>query len=297
MEKKKLLLVAVSVGVFLVIVIGAAILVFSPRNAVSAAGTAVAGTIPPGGPVMSGGSGGIPAETLPGLPTQPASVDPADMVRNPNGLPSLQPVPAQPEFNRENNFFVNSENERQPIAAAESPGTEGSDRIITVTRPTTAAVPDSPATGRSAPASGTASRPAAQSTPASTPAARTSTTARTSPAASGGSSTAASGSAASSARSSAAPTKSAPQRTPASSNYWVQTGSFSTQTRAEGAKEMLASKGITPIIENRDVDGKTFFRVRVGPYTSQNEADYWLSLIKSINGFENSQIWVSQSRP
>jgi DedD protein len=58
----------------------------------------------------------------------------------------------------------------------------------------------------------------------------------------------------------------------------------------------LAAKGITSLIENRDVEGKTFFRVRVGPYTSQNEADYWRELIKSIGGFEESQVWRSASK-
>jgi DedD protein len=66
-------------------------------------------------------------------------------------------------------------------------------------------------------------------------------------------------------------------------------------SRAQGARETLAAKGITSIIENRDVNGTTFFRVRVGPYTSKNEADYWLALIKNINGFENSQVWQTQS--
>jgi DedD protein len=58
----------------------------------------------------------------------------------------------------------------------------------------------------------------------------------------------------------------------------------------------LASKGITSIVENRDVEGKIFYRVRVGPYASPHEADYWLALIKTIKGFENSQVWKSQAR-
>jgi DedD protein len=65
--------------------------------------------------------------------------------------------------------------------------------------------------------------------------------------------------------------------------------------RAEGVKETLASKGIASIIENREVDGIPRFRVRVGPYTSQDEADYWLRLIKEI-GFTDSMVWRSQSR-
>jgi DedD protein len=66
-------------------------------------------------------------------------------------------------------------------------------------------------------------------------------------------------------------------------------------SRAQGARETLAARGITSIIENRDMNGTIYFRVRVGPYTSKNEADYWLSLIKTINGFENSQVWQTQS--
>ncbi|MDR3343016.1 MAG: SPOR domain-containing protein [Treponema sp.] len=78
-------------------------------------------------------------------------------------------------------------------------------------------------------------------------------------------------------------------------NYWVQTGAFSTQVRAEGVKEILSAKGIAAIIENGDVNGRDVFRVRVGPYTSPNEADYWLTLIRAINGFEDSQVRISQS--
>jgi DedD protein len=77
-------------------------------------------------------------------------------------------------------------------------------------------------------------------------------------------------------------------------SYWVQTGAFSTKIRAEGAKDSLASKGITSIIDNRDIDGKTWYRVRVGPYTSETEANYWLALVKSIDGFADSQVRLSQ---
>jgi DedD protein len=74
-------------------------------------------------------------------------------------------------------------------------------------------------------------------------------------------------------------------------SYWVQAGAFSTQIRAEDVKETLKTKGLAAVIETHNVQGKDFYRVRVGPYTSQNEADYWLALIKGIDGFEESQIW------
>jgi DedD protein len=77
--------------------------------------------------------------------------------------------------------------------------------------------------------------------------------------------------------------------------WWVQTNSYSKKAYADRAKEFLATKGIKSVVMNGTVGGKTFYRVRVGPYTSQSEADYWLSLIKTIEGMENSLVWKSSS--
>jgi DedD protein len=87
-----------------------------------------------------------------------------------------------------------------------------------------------------------------------------------------------------------AATAAKPARPKVQQDYWVQTGAFSAKIRAEGAKETLADKGITSIIDDREVDGKTWYRVRVGPYTSETEARYWLALVQSIDGFDGSQV-------
>jgi DedD protein len=89
----------------------------------------------------------------------------------------------------------------------------------------------------------------------------------------------------------------APKPAPAKvyNDYWVQTGSFEAKVRADNVKESLGAKGISSVIEVRDINSKTMYRVRVGPYTSQDEAKYWLELIQSIDGFKDSQIWQSQS--
>ena len=60
--------------------------------------------------------------------------------------------------------------------------------------------------------------------------------------------------------------------------------------RAEDAKELLASNGLVSIIENRVIDGRTFYRVRLGPYTSEREANHWLAIVKTIDGFGESQV-------
>jgi len=73
-------------------------------------------------------------------------------------------------------------------------------------------------------------------------------------------------------------------------DFWVQTGAFSAQVRAEDARELLATKGITSIVENREINGKIWYRVRLGPYTSEREANHWLEIVKLIDGFSDSQI-------
>ncbi|MDR2028601.1 MAG: SPOR domain-containing protein [Treponema sp.] len=261
MEKKKLLLVAVSVGVFLVIVIGASILIFTPRNTLP--GPAEASIVKPP----------VPAETpaaraLENQAQEPVSVDAADMVKNAEDLQGLQTPPAATAI-QENVFYIYGENPNQAVTV-ERTGDSGAQLVIEVPKPSTAAVPDVPAAPLK-PASVVAAVPARRET--APPAAAS----RTPPAG-------------------AAKPAPAPAQTKLYDDYWVQTGSFSTKARADGVKETLASKGIGSVIENREVEGKTFYRVRVGPYTSKNEADYWLSLIRSINGFEDSQVWKSQSR-
>jgi DedD protein len=271
MEQKKLLLVAISVGVFLVIVIGAAMLAVGAGNSASSAAIAAASAprpIPPGeaGTALSSTPSvppaGEPASaqgTAPGTP-----VDPAELLRNPDAVPGLSSVPEGVPL-QQNNFYINGSPER--ASSGEAGETGAPQTVITVAPRTAAGVPDEPPAGR---AVSRPSVPASRPTPA--PAARP---AQAKP---------------------AAPTVKTPEPVRVYDNYWVQAGSFSVKARAEVVKETLASKGIGSIIENREIDGKTFFRVRVGPYTSQEEADYWLPLIKSINGFENSQIWKTQSR-
>jgi DedD protein len=184
-------------------------------------------------------------------------VDAAEMIRNREDLQGIKAPPGSQAI-QENNFYINS---GEPGKAALEKKGDTSTVIVSVPRPSAAAVPDTPPAGKavSAPA-----RPKPQAAPA--------------PAKPG-----------SPAKPAAAPAPAKPR-----DSYWVQTGSFSLQTRAEGARELLAARGIASVIENRDVDGKTWFRVRVGPYTSQNEADYWLSLIKNIQGFEGSQVWKNR---
>lgn len=234
MEKKKLLLVAVSVGVFLVIVVGAAILVFSPGGK-SSAGT----------DWRSPNGAGLAA-------AQPATADPRGILNDPD-LNSLQsPAP---------------ESAGGGLTIDRNSGT-----VITVQRPQAAAVPDGSGQGETKPAPVQAAP--AQAAPPKESAKRTAA-----PAAS------------------AIPAKPAASVAPPSKksslNFWIQAGSYSSRDYADNAKKTLDGKGISAVITNQQINGQTFYRVRVGPYTTRNEADYWLAMIKSIGGFEGSQVWES----
>ena len=304
MEKKKLLLVAISVGVFLVLTIGAAILVFTPKNnnlpfetiGNSSNPETISYVTPPSYQSLTTGS-----------EQQPSSIDAVDLVRNPEGVPGLI---TPPEGNSQSNGAGRS-----------------TESVISVTQPTTAAVPSTAPAGRAANQSTTTTpaRPAQTTTTPSptttSPSQTSSTPARTTNSSSQAATTPAqttttpSPNTSTPARTTTAPaqtsattvqttmtpavstvSQSIPEtQTRAYNDYWVQTGAFSTILLAEAVKETLASKGITSIIENANVNGRTLFRVRVGPYTSQNEANYWLALIKSMDGFEDSQVRHTQN--
>ena len=253
-EQKKLLLVAVSVGVFLLITITAAIVIVTPKAAVE--GTAFSSSLPyPAGRIQTG----------------------TEIIRD---------VQTQPEISQEPN--VNTREDSSVVTVSDR--NEGDRLTINIPRPSAAAVPDNqeiPSTA-SRPAATTTVTPARTTTPAATTTVTATTT--TAPAATTTSrpATTATPVAASRPVPETKPAAAATART--INDYWVQTGAFTAQVRAEDAKETLASKGITSIIENRIIDGRIWYRVRLGPYTSEREANYWLALVKSIDGFGESQV-------
>jgi DedD protein len=72
--------------------------------------------------------------------------------------------------------------------------------------------------------------------------------------------------------------------------YWIQTGSYSSASRAEEVMRALADKGLEARASTLQIDGRTHFRVRVGPYASKAEANKFLAWIQAIKGFESSYI-------
>ncbi len=76
----------------------------------------------------------------------------------------------------------------------------------------------------------------------------------------------------------------APKTSSSSTEYWIQVGSFSQQDTAEKLRSEYISRGMTAIIAQKDVGGKTYYQVKVGPYASSDEAKKWLLTVKSVKG-------------
>ena len=79
-------------------------------------------------------------------------------------------------------------------------------------------------------------------------------------------------------------------RTVRVTQYWIQAGSFTSQSRAEETQTMLAEKGWNTRVISRDVNGQIFFRVRLGPFETKSEANKFLDWITDIESFESSYI-------
>ena len=79
--------------------------------------------------------------------------------------------------------------------------------------------------------------------------------------------------------------------------YWVQAASFTSKNNAESARKSLEDNKIpSEIFTYTDDKGKTFYRVRIGPYTTKNEAEYWRTRIAMIDTFSASNSYITESR-
>ncbi len=72
--------------------------------------------------------------------------------------------------------------------------------------------------------------------------------------------------------------------------YWIQTGSFSSKLNAENARKMLTERYLNAEIFTKELNGAQTYRVRVGPYTDKAEADYWLGTISESPEFSGSYV-------
>ena len=72
--------------------------------------------------------------------------------------------------------------------------------------------------------------------------------------------------------------------------FWVQVGSFASRARANALEQRLSDHGIISRVTTRSTDTEVFFRVRVGPYGSRQEAEKFLAWVQQVDGMDGSYI-------
>ena len=83
---------------------------------------------------------------------------------------------------------------------------------------------------------------------------------------------------------------------PLTPQYWVQAASFASKKSADNARAVLDQNHISSeIFTYTDARKKLFYRVRIGPYTTQSEAEYWRSRVVLIDEFKDTQSYVTNS--
>lgn len=72
--------------------------------------------------------------------------------------------------------------------------------------------------------------------------------------------------------------------------FWVQPAAYSSKKHADEARALLESNKITSeVFTITDSNGKTFYRVRIGPYVTKSEAEYWQTRVAMIDKFADSK--------
>ena len=78
--------------------------------------------------------------------------------------------------------------------------------------------------------------------------------------------------------------------------YWIQAGSYSSKKNAEEARSALSAEKIaSEIFTFTDANGNLFYRVRIGPYTTKSEAEYWQSRVALIEKFSGAKTYITDS--
>ncbi len=259
MDKNKTLWIIVAVGVFMLIVSGTALFLYSPsRNS----GTQL--------------SNSLPVQNITSRPAA-TTADPDSWVRDPSTTPGLVTDTDAPRgdinltiVTGQNNggwgtVDVNGITRAVPPAVTETSSTSGVTATATATATTAAATA----------ATGTAPAVSASASAGTTTVTRPATTTQAAP------------------RTTASATTTARPRQPAPvtvTQYWIQTGSFSSKLNAEKARTTLGERHLSAEIFTKLVSGATTYRVRVGPYQTKAEADYWLRIVKDLPDFSSSYV-------
>ncbi|MBQ4331267.1 MAG: SPOR domain-containing protein [Spirochaetaceae bacterium] len=274
MEQKKILWIIASVGVFLLVVMGAALIINRPAQAVE---PALASLQSPNDTWI------MPPATEPA--SQASATEETGSFQTQGQLVGDAAVPGEPagsEGTKVDTMTVYSGTTNVYGAA----GTTTIDLNSLKEAVQQATVTATNQAGATAVASGSASTaaqaPAAEATKpvASTPKPAAST----------------SKAAAASSTKATAKAESAKSTNKLVDQFWVQVASVTNKNNAEAARAALAANKIeSEIFTHNADDGKLYYRLRVGPYTTRTEAEYWKGRIALIDEFADAQSYITNS--
>jgi cell division septation protein DedD len=77
--------------------------------------------------------------------------------------------------------------------------------------------------------------------------------------------------------------------------YWIQLIASPSRDRVSQAEQTLTDYDLGGRITTRDVEGQVFYRLRVGPYETESEAQQALQWVRSIEGF--GEAYISEEYP
>jgi len=78
-------------------------------------------------------------------------------------------------------------------------------------------------------------------------------------------------------------------------SYWVQAAAYTNKANADKARDTLLAEEIPAEVFTYTNNGITYYRVRVGAYTTKSEAEYWKKRIQLIDEFSQTQSYVTNS--
>jgi cell division protein FtsN len=82
---------------------------------------------------------------------------------------------------------------------------------------------------------------------------------------------------------------------PLPAKYWVQLGSYTVKNNADEVRAALEEEKIPSEIFTHQDGNKLYYRVRVGPYSTKSEAEYWQKRILTIPQFKSAKPYITNS--
>ena len=70
--------------------------------------------------------------------------------------------------------------------------------------------------------------------------------------------------------------------------YWVQVFSSVNAAKAESIREDLVAKGLPATVQVKKVESDTWYRVRIGAFEGENEAEHYADTVRAMRGYEAS---------